>query len=156
MKLLLSTVLVAGVALFSNITSACTSAQLIDYDYQAKEPLGNSYATFGRLWALDGKEVCSEPKKYTACLTLNPKPEGTELQIRMIKNEQEQTIYSQNINYNSNEVVRFSFEGVDVYLKLYVSNTVADMKMKGKSCQAGFPSLPRQVTRSELDTMYQG
>jgi len=154
MKLLLPTVLVTSVVLSINSASACSSAQLIDYDYQASELLGSSYATFGRLWSLDGQEVCSEPKKYTACLTVNPKPEGTEIQVRMVKNDQEQTTYKQSISYNSTEVVRFSFEGVDVYLKLYVSNTIADMKMKGRSCQAGFPRLPRQVTRSELDNMF--
>ena len=74
----------------------------------------------------------------------------------MVKNDQEQTAYKQSISYNSNEVVRFSFEGIDVYLKLYVSNTIADMKMAGKRCQGGFPRLPRQVTRTELDNMFQG
>lgn len=156
MKLNLSTLLITSFILSSNPASACTSAQLIDYDYQASELLNSSYATFGRLWALDGQEVCSTPKKYTACLTVNPKPEGTELQVRMVKNDQEQTTYRQNISYNSTEVVRFSFEGVDVYLKLYISNTIADMKMKGRSCQAGFPRFPRQVTRTELDNMFQG
>jgi len=112
--------------------------------------------TFGRLWALDGQEVCSEPKKYTACLTITPKPEGTELQVRMVKSDQEQTSFSQQIKYNSNEVIRFDFEGVGVYLKLFISNTIADMKMAGRSCQGGFPRLPRQVTRAELDTMFQG
>jgi len=53
-------------------------------------------------------------------------------------------------------VIRFDFEGVGVYLKLFISNTIADMKMAGRSCQGGFPRLPRQVTRAELDTMFQG
>ncbi|PKG84990.1 hypothetical protein CXF85_05100 [Colwellia sp. 75C3] len=156
MKLFLPAVVVSSVVLSINSVSACTSGQLIDYDYQASELLGNSYASFGRLWSLDGEEVCSTPKKYTACLTVNPKPEGTELQVRMVKNDQEQTTYKQSISYNSNEVVRFSFEGVDVYLKLYVSNTIADMKMAGKNCNAGFPNLPRQITRTELNNMYKG
>jgi len=156
MKLILPTALVLSAALSTNSASACTSAQLIDYDYQASEPLGSSYATFGRLWALDGQEVCSEPKKYTACLTVNSKPESTEVQVRMVKNDQEQTTYTQSISYNSNQVIRFNFEGIDVYLKLFVSNTIADMKMKGKRCESGFPTLPRSVTREELDTMYQG
>ena len=74
----------------------------------------------------------------------------------MIKSEQVQTTYSQQIKYNSNELIRFDFDGVDVYLKLYVSNTIADMEMAGKSCQSGFPLLPRHVTRDELSKMYQG
>jgi len=152
----LSSLLVIFISLCTNTAIACTTAQLIDYDYQAKETLGNGYATFGRLWSLDGQEVCSEPLKYSACFTLTPKGKGAELQVRMIKDEQAQTTYSQQLKYNSNEVIRFDFEGVDVYLKLYISNTVADMKMSGKGCQAGFPKLPRQVTRAELDNMYQG
>lgn len=156
MKLISPTVLLVTFVLLTNAASACTSAQLIDYDYQAKETLGEGYSTFGRLWVLDGEEACSEPLIYTACFTITPKSSGTELKVRMVKGEGEQTTYSQSIKYNSNEVVRFIFQGVDVYLKLYVSNTVADLKMAGKNCQAGFPKMPRQVTRSELDNMYQG
>lgn len=154
MRFFYSSMLIAVTLLAANAAEACNSAQLIDYDYQAKETLGKGYSTFGRLWALDGKEVCSDPLKYTACIIINPKANNTELQVRMLKNEREQTIYSQAIHYNKSEVVRFSFQGVDVYLKLYVSNTIADMKMVGKSCQSGFPKFSRQVTRTELANMY--
>lgn len=154
MKLGLSSVLALSFIVSTNTVSACNSAQLIDYDYQAKETLGKGYSTFGRLWALDGKEVCSKQLKYTACLTITPRSDNTELKVRMVKNEQAQTTYSRSIKYNNNEVVRFTFQGIDVYLKLFISNTIADIKMAGKSCQAGFPNLPRQVSRAELDTMF--
>lgn len=153
MRLRIANLLIIGL-LLNKAAFACNSAQLIDYDYQARETLGNSYATFGRLWALDGQEVCGTPKKYTACLTITPKTAGTELKVRMVKNNLEQTVYSQELLYNRDEVVSFSFNGVNVYLKLYVSNTIADYKMSGKSCQEGFPNMPRQITKSELNTMY--
>ena len=52
--------------------------------------------------------------------------------------------------------LRFEAILMDVYLKLFVSNTIADLKMSGKSCTGGFPSLPRQLTRKELDNMFKG
>ncbi len=153
MKLRITGLFILGF-LFHKAAFACNSAQLIDYDYQARETLGNTYATFGRLWALDGQEVCSNPKKYKACLTVTPKDAGTELRVRMVKNNLEQTTYKQFVSYNRDEVVNFSFNGVNVYLKLYVSNTIADFKMVGKPCEAGFPNMPRQLTKSEVDSMH--
>ncbi|MCP4988716.1 MAG: hypothetical protein GY928_22505 [Colwellia sp.] len=144
------------VILSINTAVACNSAQLIDYDYQAKEILGNGYSTFGRLWGLDGQEVCGKSLKYTPCLIIKPRETGAELQVKIVKNTQAQTTYTKQVKYNQNEVIRFDFKGVDVYLKLFVSNTIADLKMSGKSCLAGFPNLPRHVTREELDNMFKG
>ncbi len=156
MKRYLSSLYFLIVSLPISDAVACNSAQLIDYDYQAKETLGNGYSTFGRLWGLDGQEVCGESLKYTPCLIISPRETGAELQVKIVKNAQAKTTYTKLLKYNKNEVIHFDFEGVDVYLKLFVSNTIADLKMSGKSCLAGFPNLPRHVTREELDNMFKG
>ena len=53
-------------------------------------------------------------------------------------------------------MIRFEVMSMNVYLKLFVSNTIADLKMSGRSCENGFPNFPRQVTRKELDNMFRG
>jgi len=129
---------------------------MIDYDYQIKEALGNGYSTFGRLWLLDNQESCINSLKYGACLSITPTEDEVNLTIKITKKEGTSSIYSQKINYNSSEVVRFNTMSMDVYLKLYVSNTIADLKMSGRSCNNGFPKTSRQVTRKELDNMFRG
>jgi len=46
MKLSLPAVLVISAVLSIKNASACSSAQLIDYDYQASELLGSSYTNY--------------------------------------------------------------------------------------------------------------
>jgi len=91
-----------------------------------------------------------------ACLTIVPNGKVANLTVVITKNEGDSSIYNQSIQYNSSEVIRFDAIDKYVYLKLFVSNTVADLKMSGKKCQNGFPALPRQVTREELDNMFNG
>lgn len=129
---------------------------MLDYDFQVKEVLGNEYSTFGRLWLLDNQESCVSSMKYKACITINPKDTEANLTIRIPLNKGDASIYTQKIQYNSSEVVRFNAMSMDVYFKLYVSNTIADYKMSGKSCDNGFPNIPRNVTRKELDHMFRG
>ena len=129
---------------------------MVDFDYKINATLGDGYSTFGRLWMLDGDESCVESLKYDACLTIVPNGKMAKLKVVITKNEGDSSIYNQSIKYNSSEVIRFDAIDKDVYLKLFVSNTVADLRMSGKKCQSGFPTLPRQVTREELDNMFNG
>lgn len=144
--------------LLSNATKAysCNEAQMLDFDYRINEPLGNGYSTFGRLWLLDNKPSCINSLKYGACITLNPMGDFANVNIEIIKDKGTSSSYSQKIKYNSSQVIRYDTMSMDVYLKLYISNTIADFKMSGKSCDSGFPNIPRQVTRQELDNMYRG
>jgi len=144
--------------LLMNTTNAysCDNAQMIDYDYQIKETLGNGYSTFGRLWVLDNKKSCVNSLRYAACITITPEGDFADLTIEISKNKNTSSTYTQKVKYNSSEVIRFNTLSMDVYLKLFVSNVIADSKMSGKSCNNGFPALPRQVTRKELDNMYKG
>lgn len=135
---------------------SCDTAQMIDYDYQIKEVLGKGYSTFGRIWNLDNKKSCVNSLKYGACLTIKPMGDFADLTIDINKEEGTSSQYTQRIKYNSSEVIRFEAMSMNVYLKLFVSNTVADLKMSGRSCERGFPNMPRQVTREELDTMFRG
>lgn len=135
---------------------ACDKAQLIDYDYQIKEALADSYASFGRLWLLDNKESCVESIKYGVCISIKPTGNLAEVTLKISKTQGTSSTYSQKIKYNSSEVIRFNSMSMDVYLKLFVSNTIADVKMLGKSCKSSLPNIPRQVTRQELDNMYKG
>lgn len=135
---------------------ACDKAQMIDYDYQIKETLGNGYSTHGRLWLLDNSKSCINSLKYGACLSIIPRGKFADVTVDIIKDKNTSSTYRQKIKYNSSEVIRFNTMSMDVYLKLFVSNAIADAKMLGKPCEAGFPSLPRQVTRKELDNMYKG
>jgi len=129
---------------------------MIDYDYQITEVLGDGYSTFGRLWLLDNKKYCVDSLKYGACLRINPDGNFADLTIEINKGKGTSSKYTQRIKYNSSEVIRFNTMSMDVYLKLFVSNTIADVKMSGKSCDNGFPNIHRQVTRVELDNMYRG
>ncbi|WP_448565966.1 hypothetical protein [Thalassotalea ganghwensis] len=142
--------------LFSASATSCEKAQMIDYDYQIKETLGNGYSTFGRLWLLDKKEKCINSSKYGACISIEPIEDAASLTIKITKKEGTSSTHSQKIKYNSSEVIRFNTMSMDVYLKLYVSNTIADLKMSGRSCDNGFPNIPRQVTRKELNNMFRG
>jgi|GEM_PF-1619861 len=135
---------------------ACDKAQMIDYDYQIKETLGNGYSTFGRLWVLDHDKSCINSLRYGACISIKPSGNFADLTIEINKDRNTSSTYTQQIKYNSSEVIRFNTMSMDVYLKLFISNTIADLKMSGKSCDNGFPKMPRQVTRKELDEMYQG
>ncbi len=147
-----------AIFLLINTTSAysCNKAQLIDYDYQIKETLANGYASFGRLWLLDNNESCVESLKYGICISVKPVANLAEITLKISKDKGTASTYSQKIKYNSSEVIRFNTMSMNVYFKLFVSNTIADMKMSGKSCQSGLPTIPRQVTRQELDNMYKG
>ena len=129
---------------------------MIDYDYQITEVLGDGYSTFGRLWLLDNQESCVNSLKYGACLSINPINDEANLTVKIIKKKGTSSTYSQRIKYNSAQVIRFNALSMDVYLKIYVSNTIADVKMSGRSCNGGFPNIPRQITRKELDNMYKG
>lgn len=135
---------------------ACDKAQMIDYDYQIKAPLGNSYSTFGRLWLLDNTQSCFAALQFGACLSIKPLGNIAELTIKVNKDAGTFTSYSQKIKYNSSEVIKFEAIAMDVYLKVYVSNTIADLKMSGKPCDSAFPNLPRAVTRQEIDIMFLG
>jgi len=135
---------------------ACDKAQLIDYDYQVKEHLGDSYSTFGRLWALDNQKACVNSLKYAACISITPVGDIAELTVEIHKKKGTSSSYSQKINYNTSEVIRFNTLSMDIYLKIFVSHTIADLKMAGKSCENGLPNIPRQVTRKELDNMFNG
>jgi hypothetical protein len=70
------------------------------------------------------------------------------------KNKGTASTYTQKISYNSSEVIRFNAMAMGVYLKVFVSNTIADLKMSGKSCSSALPKLPRLVTRDEIDKMF--
>jgi len=142
--------------LFGHATFAysCEQAQIIDYDYQVKETLGSRYSTFGRLWTLDNEKSCTEALKHNACLSIKPEGSFAEVTIQIHKNSGTSSKYTQKVRYNSSEVIRFNAMAMDVYLKLFVSNTISDLKMSGKSCEDGFPNMPRQVTRDELNNMF--
>ena len=114
---------------------SCDRAQMIDYDYQIKEVLGNGYSTFGRLWILDNKKSCVNTLKYDACISIIPEGDFADLTIEIIKEKGTSSKYTQKIKYNSSEVIRFNTMSMDVYLKLYISNIIADLKMSGKSCK---------------------
>jgi len=135
---------------------SCNKAQMIDYDYQIKEILNDGYSTFGRSWVLDHEKFCVNSLRYGACLSITPEGNFANLTIEISKDKGTSTTYTQKIKYNSSEVIRFNTMSMDVYLKLFVSNAIADFKMSGKSCENGFPNIPRQVTRKELDNMYRG
>ncbi|RHW76340.1 hypothetical protein [Colwellia sp. RSH04] len=149
-------ILLALLAISTNIY-ACNKAQIIDYDYQINDPLGAGYATHGRFWALDNEQVCTESLKYGACISVKPITDGVaEVTVNIKKDQGTSSSFTQKLKYNSSNVLRFEAISMDVYLKLFVSNTIADLKMSGKSCSGGFPSLPRQLTRKELDNMFKG
>ena len=152
--ILVTTILGNGV--FSALSYACDKAQMVDYDYQVQETLGNGYSTFGRMWLLDNKEQCVSSLRYPACLTVKPLENGAEVNIKLNKGDHNSSVYTLQIEYNSTEFITFNYASLNVYLKLYVSNTIADVKMAGRSCDSGFPSIPRQVTKQELDNMYKG
>jgi hypothetical protein len=155
-RIITQCITVIFIALASTATYACTKLQMVDFDYEIKATLGDGYSTFGRLWMLDGKESCIESAKYAACLTIVPNGQTAKLTVVITKNEGDSTTYNQSIKYNSSEVIRFDVVDMEAYLKLFVSNTVADLKMLGKTCDNGFPRLPRHVTIEELDNMFTG
>lgn len=134
----------------------CDKAQLVDYDYQIKESLSRSYSTFGRFWLLDDKEFCVNSLKYGACISIKPAGKFADITIKINKEKGTSSTYHQQISYNSSELIRFNTMSMDVYLKVFISNTIADMKMSGKSCESSLPNIPRQVTRKELDNMFSG
>ncbi len=154
-RLKLATSLIA-LALSSNVY-ACKKAQIIDYDYKINDPLGSGYSTFGRLWALDNQQVCAKSLRYGACITVKPVEGGfAEVTIAIDKDKGTSSSYKQKLKYNSSQVLRFQAISMDVYLKLFISDTIANFKMSGKNCQGGFPNLPRSITRKELDNMFKG
>lgn len=155
-KIMIQCFVLCVTAFVSAFSHACTNAQMIDYDYQIKSPVGGGYSTFGRLWLLDGKEGCIESLKYTACFIITPEGGFAKLGIKIIKSEGNESTYSQRIKYNTSELILFEMMGMNVYFKLFVSNLVADMKMSGKSCDSGFPTLPRSVTKEEVANMFNG
>jgi len=141
---------------YSALANSCDKAQMIDYDYQIKETLGRGYATFGRVWLLDNQESCINSLRYGACISIKPARHGANLTVTIHKDKNTASSFKKKIKYNSSEVIRFDTMSMDVYLKIFVSNTIADHKMAGRSCNDGFPNTPRQVTRHELDNMFKG
>jgi len=133
---------------------SCDQAQMIDYDYRVAEILGNGYSTFGRVWALDHQEACLQSKKYGACLIVEPIKDIAKITIKIKKKEGFISTYTKEIKYNSTEVIKYEAQNLDIYLKILVSNTIADIKMAGRSCESGFPNLPRLVDRKEIDNMF--
>jgi len=148
------TALAVSILFLSSSALSCTKAQMIDYDYQIKEVLGKGYSTFGRLWLLDDQESCVKSLKYGACLSVSPLGKHANLTIKIAKETGTFSIHEYTIKYNTDEIIRFNTMSMDVYLKLYISNTIADIKMSGRSCNNGFPKLPRQITRKEIDNMF--
>lgn len=144
----------ASLLLFSSSALSCTKAQMIDYDYQIKELLGKGYSTFGRLWLLDDQESCVKSLKYGACLSVTPLGKHANLSVKITKEAGTSSIHEYKIKYNTDEVIRFNTMSMDVYLKLYISNTIADVKMLGRSCNNGFPKLPRQISREQIGNMF--
>lgn len=144
----------ASLLLFSSSALSCTKAQMIDYDYQIKELLGKGYSTFGRLWLLDDQESCVKSLKYGACLSVTPLGNHANLSVKITKEAGTSSIHEYKIKYNTDEVIRFNTMSMDVYLKLYISNTIADVKMLGRSCNNGFPKLPRQISREQIGNMF--
>ena len=140
----------------TNYVYSCDKAQMIDYDYQIKEVLGNGYSTFGRIWSLDNQKSCVNSLRYAACFNIKPMGDFADVTIDITKYKGTSSQYTQKIKYNSSEVIRFEAMSMNVYLKLFISHTVADLKMSGRTCENGFPNIPRLVTREELDNMYRG
>ena len=135
----------------SSAAYSCDKAQLVDYDYQIKALLGQGYSSSDRVWLLDEKPTCVNSLKYGLCLTVKPVDNGAELTVHIAKDKQNSASYTQQIQYNSSESLRFNAMDVDINLNVFVSNTIADIKMSGKPCDSGFPVMPRQFTRQEID-----
>ena len=150
-KLMITFLFLASVNAF-----ACDKAQMIDYDYQIKQVMGEKNSTFGRVWTLDNQDTCLKSYKYDACINIEPLGKEANLTITINFEEGVTNSYTQLIKYNATEIIRYEARSFEVFFKLYVSNAIADLKLKGRSCDSGFPNLPRLVSPEELRNMYKG
>jgi hypothetical protein len=146
--------IITFLVLASTNALSCDEAQMVDYDYQIKQVMGEGTSTFGRIWILDNQETCLKSYKYNACLNIEPLGKEANLTITIKLEDGVTNSYTQYVKYNTTEVIRYEAMSFNVYFKLYVSNAIADFKMKGSSCDAGFPNVSRLITSEELRKMY--
>ena len=105
---------------------------------------------------MDNQGACVKSYKDEACLNIEPLAKEANLTITIKLEDGVTNSYTQYVKYNTTEVIRYEAMSFDVYFKLYVSNAIADFKMKGSSCYAGFPNVSRLITPAELREMYKG